>query len=82
MDIRQRHEAAIRAAIKATRKMNEATLGAVTGKESREQAWACWRAMVETAPSNECPFPILGDRSEAECIANGHCGCGASGAKA
>jgi hypothetical protein len=29
-----------------------------------------------------CPFLILGDKDAAECIANGHCGCGAAIAQA
>lgn len=27
------------------------------------------------AAQSSCPYPILGDRDAAECVANGHCGC-------
>jgi hypothetical protein len=33
---------------------------------------------MDCASFRRCPFPINGDDgSEAQCIANGHCGCGA-----
>jgi hypothetical protein len=47
--------------------------------ESADPAvWEACPLYAKPLTAEECPFLILGDKNKAECITNGHCGCGAS----